>query len=810
MRWHKEHSVDDENMMRHPRDSVGWKEFDQEHISFSVDARNVRLGLANDVFNPFNNMSKPYNVWPVILVPYNLPPWLCMKDQFFMLSLLIPGSKAPGNEIDMYLRPLIDQLIDLWEDGVEMYDASRKQLFQLHAALLWTINDFPAYGNLSGWSTKGKLACPTCNGETDSLWLKYGRKHCYMSHLHFLSPDHSWRKNKANFNGNTDHSTPCELSGHDLLNQLDNVGDVVFGKGVRKRKRRPDELNWTKTNIFFQLPYWSTLKIRHNLDVIHIEKNICDNVLGTLMMIPSKIKYSVNARRVLLLLGIKQELHLQEHGQKLIMPPACYTLHGDDRRSVCEWLQAVKFPYGFAGNIARCVTLNGCKISGMKNHDCHIFLQRLLPVFIAGYLRPDIRLALTELSTFFRQLYTCTLAIDVLKRLEDDISIIFCKLEMILPPAFFDVMVHLAIHLPREALYAGLVQYRWMYSFERYWGKFKRYVRNTARAKGSIAEAYIHIECLTFCSMYLHNVETRYHREEAMEHYNKLRDECVINIDSVYENQFPLWFKEHIRQLRNSSLDEVSDDLYALACGPDPWVASYTSCIMNGTRFHTKHREEHPLTQNSGVLVPGENQGSPIDFYRVLMDIIELNYLGWRHVYLFKCDWFDVCDMRRGIRVGSHFTSLDSTRKSYPEDPFVLGCQASQVFYLKDTSLGRNWLVVQKVTTRNVYDIPSTIVDDQDDDEEAKEEAYQHEEYSPPAHFVHQDDTCVDMPLHRLDIDSIVLYETVMLDHPNPIGMEDEFLSKDSSSEESDWNSDNTSESSGKDGDNHHETDSNY
>ncbi|XP_042957863.1 uncharacterized protein LOC122293371 [Carya illinoinensis] len=328
MRWHKEQGVDDSNVMRHPRDSVRWKEFDEEHISFSIDARNVRLGLASDGFNPFNNMSKPYSVWPVILVPYNLPPWLCMKDQFFMLSLLIPGPKAPRNEIDVYLQPLIDELIELWENSVETYDASRKQVFQLHAALLWTINDFPAYGNLSGWSTKEKLACPTCNGDTNSLWLKYGRKHYFMGHRRFLCPEHIWRKKKANFNGSTDHRTPpSELCGHDLLNQLSNVGDFLFEKGERKRKRRPDELNWTKTSIFFQLPYWSSLKLRHNLDVMHIEKNICDNVLGTLMTIPGKTKDSINARRDLFNLGIKKDLHLQEHGHKLVT--RCTEMRGE-------------------------------------------------------------------------------------------------------------------------------------------------------------------------------------------------------------------------------------------------------------------------------------------------------------------------------------------------------------------------------------------------------------------------------------------------------------------------------------------------
>ncbi|GKB81172.1 leucine-rich repeat protein [Tanacetum coccineum] len=71
-------------------------------------------------------------------------------------------------------EPLIDELKDLWA-GVNAYDALRKEDFTLRAALLWTINDFPAYGMLSGWSVKGYNACPTCMDETSSHYLKWGR-----------------------------------------------------------------------------------------------------------------------------------------------------------------------------------------------------------------------------------------------------------------------------------------------------------------------------------------------------------------------------------------------------------------------------------------------------------------------------------------------------------------------------------------------------------------------------------------------------------------------------------------------------------
>ena len=59
-----------------------------------------------------------------------------------------------GNDIDVYLRPLIDELNELWENGVNTYDVSIHINFQLKTVVIWTVNDFPAYDHTSGWSTK--------------------------------------------------------------------------------------------------------------------------------------------------------------------------------------------------------------------------------------------------------------------------------------------------------------------------------------------------------------------------------------------------------------------------------------------------------------------------------------------------------------------------------------------------------------------------------------------------------------------------------------------------------------------------------
>ena len=245
LRWHEEERSKD-GKLRHPTNGLAWKDFDRVHQHFAQDCRNVRLGLSSDGLNPFQTMSISHSTWPVMLMIYNLPPWMCMKSEYSILSLLIPGSRSPGNDIDIYLQPLIDELKLLWDFGVETYDASRNETFQMRAALMWTISDFPAYAMLSGWSTKGKFACPCCNYGTNSRYLKHSRKMYYMDHRVFLPMDHPWRSNKRSFNGKTEfRPPPAPLKGIDVLNSLRDF-ENVFGK----KKKRSNDGPWKKRSIF--------------------------------------------------------------------------------------------------------------------------------------------------------------------------------------------------------------------------------------------------------------------------------------------------------------------------------------------------------------------------------------------------------------------------------------------------------------------------------------------------------------------------------------------------------------------------------
>ena len=86
--------------------------------------------LASNGFNPFRTVSTTHSIWAVILIPYNSPRWLCIKQSSFILSMIIPGEKGPGNNIDIHLQPLIHALKQWWE-GVDAYDAFAKEHFKL-------------------------------------------------------------------------------------------------------------------------------------------------------------------------------------------------------------------------------------------------------------------------------------------------------------------------------------------------------------------------------------------------------------------------------------------------------------------------------------------------------------------------------------------------------------------------------------------------------------------------------------------------------------------------------------------------------
>ena len=111
-----------------------------------------------------------------------------------MLSILVSGPKQLGDRIDVYLRPLVDDLKTLWRPCVdEVWDEFERKYFTLHAMLFTTINDNQAHRNLSGQSKRNGEACPHCLDETCSLWLRNSKKFVFMGHRRFLLKKHPYQ-----------------------------------------------------------------------------------------------------------------------------------------------------------------------------------------------------------------------------------------------------------------------------------------------------------------------------------------------------------------------------------------------------------------------------------------------------------------------------------------------------------------------------------------------------------------------------------------------------------------------------------------
>ena len=167
-----------------------------------------------------------------------------------------------------------------------------------------------------------------------------------------------------------------------------------------------------------------------------------------------------------------------------------------------------------------------------------------------------------------------------------------------------------------------------------------------------------------------------------------------------------------------------NDEFRSLALGLDNRICMYTGCMANGYRFHTEDRERERKTQNSGIVVKGEHGNNVIDFYGVLKEIIEVRcWFGKKNIVLFKCDWWKLDDTA-GMQIDKDWgiTSVNSSRRWYEDQPYVLPQHVEQVFYIEDLKMGRNWYVVERFGPRNCYDVPEHV-----DKEAVVEEIYQEE-----------------------------------------------------------------------------------
>ena len=115
-------------MLSHPRDGSQWQALNFEHPEFGKDPRNIMLGASIDGVNPFGSQRSTHSTWPMFVWMYNLPPWLCMKRKYIHMSMLIEGPKQPGNDINLYLGLLKEEIDTLWKMPANTGTPQRKNI----------------------------------------------------------------------------------------------------------------------------------------------------------------------------------------------------------------------------------------------------------------------------------------------------------------------------------------------------------------------------------------------------------------------------------------------------------------------------------------------------------------------------------------------------------------------------------------------------------------------------------------------------------------------------------------------------------
>ena len=261
LQFHAENQSQD-NFMRSVVDSPVWKWISHRWTEFAEDPRFVRLALCLDGINPFNMQSTTHSTWPVILICYNLPPWLVTRKFFVSLVLLIPGPKSPtSTNFDVFLEPVVDDLLELW-NGVRSVDCSspdEPKSFSLRAILMWIIGDYPALGLISGQVTKGFSGCIHCGEETCGESCRPAiSKVVYLGARRNLDPQHPWRRARKAFNNKTEdrHELP-RLTGAQILEFAEerqrwlNNGGRPMGEGDPVKRHGVKRLS-----ILYRLPYW--------------------------------------------------------------------------------------------------------------------------------------------------------------------------------------------------------------------------------------------------------------------------------------------------------------------------------------------------------------------------------------------------------------------------------------------------------------------------------------------------------------------------------------------------------------------------
>ncbi|KAK1601440.1 hypothetical protein QYE76_037544 [Lolium multiflorum] len=343
--------------------SVEWMEAEQRRC-FEVDTRGGVAGVFDGAFRIFFDDS----------LRGSLVFFAGCRSRF-------EGPKYPGKNMNVYLEPLVDDLVRGWEGrGIRTYDASKKEYFDMyvwyHTSLL------PARALFCGWCTHGKWPCPQCRQAVTFFWLNKGGKYsCFDEARQFLERRHAYRSDVKSFKKGrvVRGPKPIPKTGTEIKAELDALQPSPDGNGFLGYG---ETHQWTHKPCLWKLPYFEFLELPHNIDVMHTEKNISEAIWSTIVD-TEKTKDNIKARIDQEMWCDRPELNMQPpNGAKKTWtkPHAPFCLTKAQKREVFQWMKdSLFFPDGFAANWMRGLNIETLRVQGLKSHDYHIWLERIMP-----------------------------------------------------------------------------------------------------------------------------------------------------------------------------------------------------------------------------------------------------------------------------------------------------------------------------------------------------------------------------------------------------------------------------------------------
>jgi hypothetical protein len=202
--------------------------------------------------------------------------------------------------------------------------------------------------------------------------------------------------------------------------------------------------NWTHKSFLWELSYAKALILPHNIDLMHQEWNIVENIMSMCLDVTGFMKNNMNVREDLAALYDHplQKAKTNAKGN-LSRPKAPYCLKPTERKEVLKWLRTLKFLDHHATNIKRALNFGTGKLNGLKSHNYHIFIERLMLVMFCGYFKADLWKMFVELSYFYRQICAKQISKAMMQKFKKEIAVVVCKMKKVFPSGWFNAMQHL-------------------------------------------------------------------------------------------------------------------------------------------------------------------------------------------------------------------------------------------------------------------------------------------------------------------------------------------------------------------------------